>query len=190
MYNAAYKKIAEGHHLMEEGYLELADCYLPDNIAQPEKKEKAKTARAKKEAVQPDKAEEVKAEESSVTVEMVRAVMAEKSQEVRLVEEPAGLFLCLRAGPVAFHPFTPFRCIERRLVFIPRKPKKPCKHSGCPELTDGNYCEEHAPLHQRTSAADRGDPVLFWDEGNWQPLCKHCHDVKTMADDRYQEYRY
>jgi len=86
MYNAAYKKIAEGHHLMEEGYLELADCYLPDNIAQPEKKEKAKTARAKKEAVQPDKAEEVKAEESSVTVEMVRAVMAEKSQDGKTKE--------------------------------------------------------------------------------------------------------
>jgi len=81
MYNAAYKKIAEGHHLMEEGYLELADCYLPDNIAQPEKKEKAKTARAKKEAVQPDKAEE-----SSVTVEMVRAVMAEKSQDGKTKE--------------------------------------------------------------------------------------------------------
>lgn len=25
----------------------------------------------------------------------------------------------------------------------------------------------------------RGDPVLFWDEKNWQPLCKDCHGVKT-----------
>jgi 5-methylcytosine-specific restriction endonuclease McrA len=23
----------------------------------------------------------------------------------------------------------------------------------------------------------RGDAVLFWDRGNWQPLCAHCHDV-------------
>lgn len=22
----------------------------------------------------------------------------------------------------------------------------------------------------------RGDPVLFWDENNWQALCKFCHD--------------
>ena len=25
----------------------------------------------------------------------------------------------------------------------------------------------------------RGDEKLFWDEGNWQPLCKACHDRKT-----------
>lgn len=25
----------------------------------------------------------------------------------------------------------------------------------------------------------RGDKKLFWDEGNWQPLCKDCHDKKT-----------
>lgn len=25
----------------------------------------------------------------------------------------------------------------------------------------------------------RGDRVLFWDENNWQPLCKNCHDQKT-----------
>ena len=25
----------------------------------------------------------------------------------------------------------------------------------------------------------RGDQKLFWDEGNWQPLCKACHDRKT-----------
>ena len=36
----------------------------------------------------------------------------------------------------------------------------------------------------------RGDPILFWDERNWQPLCKHHHDVKTMTEDRYQEYKY
>ena len=22
----------------------------------------------------------------------------------------------------------------------------------------------------------RGDEALFWDKGNWQALCKHCHD--------------
>ena len=36
----------------------------------------------------------------------------------------------------------------------------------------------------------RGDQKLFWDRGNWQPLCKHCHDTKTMTEDRYQEFRY
>jgi 5-methylcytosine-specific restriction protein A len=28
----------------------------------------------------------------------------------------------------------------------------------------------------------RGDPVLFWDEANWQGLCRKCHGVKTAAE--------
>ena len=36
----------------------------------------------------------------------------------------------------------------------------------------------------------RGDPDLFWDEKNWQPLCKSCHDHKTMTEDRDIEYKY
>lgn len=31
---------------------------------------------------------------------------------------------------------------------------------------------------------------IFWDSSNWQALCKHHHDVKTMTTDRYQEYHY
>jgi len=117
---------------------------------------------------------------------------------------------------------------------MPRKPKKPCRHPGCPNLTEERYCEEHATLHgaDRDGAAargydsrwrkararflkanplcvrckeagrlvkatvvdhkvpHRGDTGLFWDESNWQPLCKQCHDKKTMTEDRYQEYEY
>jgi 5-methylcytosine-specific restriction protein A len=30
----------------------------------------------------------------------------------------------------------------------------------------------------------RGDDTLFWDsDGNWQPLCKRCHDIKTAKED-------
>ena len=29
---------------------------------------------------------------------------------------------------------------------MPHKPLKPCKYPGCPKLTSGLYCEEHAPL--------------------------------------------
>lgn len=27
---------------------------------------------------------------------------------------------------------------------MPRKPKRPCSFPGCPELTDGRFCEKHA----------------------------------------------
>ena len=30
----------------------------------------------------------------------------------------------------------------------------------------------------------RGDDRLFWDESNWQALCKQCHDIKTATEDR------
>ena len=36
----------------------------------------------------------------------------------------------------------------------------------------------------------RGDQQLFWDESNWQPLCKHHHDVKTMTEDRLPQYKF
>ena len=30
----------------------------------------------------------------------------------------------------------------------------------------------------------RGDQGLMWDQGNWQALCKPCHDRKTGMEDR------
>lgn len=104
---------------------------------------------------------------------------------------------------------------------MPRKPKRPCRHPGCPKLSEGVYCEDHRGLYARETAAERGydskwrtarsrflrehslcagclkvgkltpstvvdhviphrgDPLLFWDKENWQPLCKDCHDRKT-----------
>ena len=117
---------------------------------------------------------------------------------------------------------------------MPTKPKRPCKHPGCPQLTSGHYCELHVKMHikDRASAFDRGyssrwqktskrflanhpfcaecerngkltpativdhikphrgDEVLFWNEKNWQPLCKKCHDRKTRMNDQHQEYSY
>ena len=29
----------------------------------------------------------------------------------------------------------------------------------------------------------KGSPELFWDEANWQPLCKYHHDAKTARED-------
>jgi 5-methylcytosine-specific restriction enzyme A len=31
----------------------------------------------------------------------------------------------------------------------------------------------------------RGDQRLFWDEDNWEALCKPCHDRKTVRDGRW-----
>lgn len=56
------------------------------------------------------------------------------------------------------------------------------------------HCKEEGKLTRATVVdhikPHRGDKVLFWDESNWQPLCKKCHDKKTMTEDRYKEYAY
>ena len=36
----------------------------------------------------------------------------------------------------------------------------------------------------------RGDRKLFWDESNWQGLCKRCHDTKTLTEDIRPEYKF
>lgn len=30
----------------------------------------------------------------------------------------------------------------------------------------------------------RGDPQLFWDETNWQSLCKDCHDGAKQSEEK------
>lgn len=55
-----------------------------------------------------------------------------------------------------------------------------CKEAG--RLTEATVVDHIIP--------HRGDETLFWDESNWQALCKKCHDTKTMTEDRYEVYRY
>jgi 5-methylcytosine-specific restriction enzyme A len=31
----------------------------------------------------------------------------------------------------------------------------------------------------------RGNHELFWDEANWQGMCKRCHDTKTAREGRW-----
>jgi 5-methylcytosine-specific restriction protein A len=51
------------------------------------------------------------------------------------------------------------------------------------------FCETRGRLEPATvvdhRVPHRGDPVLFWDEGNWAALCKRCHDRKTAREGRW-----
>ena len=38
---------------------------------------------------------------------------------------------------------------------VPTKPKRPCSYPGCPNLTDGQYCEEHAKQMNRRYTAEK-----------------------------------
>ena len=57
----------------------------------------------------------------------------------------------------------------------------------CSCLQQGNYVKATVVDH---IVPHRGDQFLFWDESNWQPLCKACHDKKTGNEDSNPTYDY
>lgn len=68
---------------------------------------------------------------------------------------------------------------------MPRKAKKPCKHPGCPKLTEGKYCEDHKPLYpDRPSRESRGYTPK-WRRIRAAYLRKHPLCVKCLAAGRY-----
>jgi len=67
-----------------------------------------------------------------------------------------------------------------------RKPKKPCKYPGCPELTDGYYCAVHQKIADKQYEKYGRDKVnqKFYSSTEWravkkrhlmiEPLCREC----------------
>ena len=75
---------------------------------------------------------------------------------------------------------------------MPNKPRKPCAHPNCPELTNERFCEQHKKQdaaeynrHHRDKQTDN-----FYKSRAWQaararklavtPLCEECHRHGTM----------
>ena len=61
-------------------------------------------------------------------------------------------------------------------------------HPLCVEcMKEGKYVQatdvDHIVPH-------RGDPVLFWDRGNWQALCHRHHSIKTRTQDMHPKYHF
>ena len=57
-------------------------------------------------------------------------------------------------------------------------------------LSNHPLCVQHEAQGQVVAATvvdhiipHKGDKYLFRDQGNWQSLCKQCHDVKTAIKD-------
>ena len=61
---------------------------------------------------------------------------------------------------------------KARAAFLKRFPW--CAWAGC---TAPATCVDHVTPH-------RGDPALFWAEGNWQPLCAHHHSSAKQREER------
>ncbi|MDL2318175.1 HNH endonuclease [Eubacteriales bacterium OttesenSCG-928-A19] len=68
---------------------------------------------------------------------------------------------------------------------MPRKPKRPCNHPGCPALTDGRYCDKHKKMTNAHYNKYERDPASSKRYGaDWRriraryiaahPLCERC----------------
>ena len=55
------------------------------------------------------------------------------------------------------------------------------EHPWCVLVRDDRPCGEPSTVVDHI-VPHRGDPVLFWDETNWQATCKPCHDAKTPTE--------
>lgn len=68
---------------------------------------------------------------------------------------------------------------------MPYRPKRPCSYPGCPNLTDGRFCEKHAKEEARRYEHFQRDPATRKRYGGvWRkiravylashPLCERC----------------
>ena len=68
---------------------------------------------------------------------------------------------------------------------MPYKPKRPCSYPGCPELTYGRFCEQHAKEESKRYEKYDRDPAIRKRYGRaWKrirdryisihPLCEQC----------------
>ena len=75
---------------------------------------------------------------------------------------------------------------------MPRKPKRPCSHPGCPALTDGRFCSAHDKQEAQRYEKYQRDPATRKRYGRtWKrirdkyiaahPLCEQCSKDKTMT---------
>lgn len=69
---------------------------------------------------------------------------------------------------------------------MPKMPKRPCGFPGCPNLTDGRFCEIHAKQENRHYERYQRDPAIKRRYGRaWQrirdrytaahPFCEECY---------------
>ena len=83
--------------------------------------------------------------------------------------------------------------LKQEVDRLPRKPKRPCSHPGCPRLTEGRFCEEHQRKeNQRYEKYDR-DPAVRRRYGRvWKrirdsyvkdhPFCEKCFENGVLVE--------
>jgi 5-methylcytosine-specific restriction protein A len=78
---------------------------------------------------------------------------------------------------------------------MPYKPKRPCSHPGCPNLTDGRYCEVHAKEAARAYERNQRDPGTqkhygsLWRKARKKFLDEHLFLVKFFSNKNRMDFQ-
>ncbi len=75
---------------------------------------------------------------------------------------------------------------------MPRKPKRPCAYPGCPELSEGQYCEKHRKEVNRQYERYGRDPLTkrmyrgLWPKireryAKAHPFCEKCYEEGRLV---------
>lgn len=76
---------------------------------------------------------------------------------------------------------------------MPRKPKRPCSYPGCPELTEGRFCEKHEKEENKRYEKYDRDPAVRRRYGRaWKrirdkfvsehPFCEVCYGNGILVE--------
>ncbi len=72
---------------------------------------------------------------------------------------------------------------------MPRRSKKPCSQPGCPNITDGRFCEQHQKAHDKAYDLQRGTSAERGYGANWQRLRKMKLARDPICEDPHVEHR-
>lgn len=75
---------------------------------------------------------------------------------------------------------------------MPRKPKQPCAYPGCPNLSDGRYCEQHRKMVEKNYEQYSRDPAVHKKYSRaWKrirdsyvkthPFCERCFEQGILV---------
>ncbi|MDO9529271.1 MAG: HNH endonuclease signature motif containing protein [Syntrophales bacterium] len=77
---------------------------------------------------------------------------------------------------------------------MPRKPKSPCRHPGCPELTEDRFCKQHQQEYRREYNREQRPEYSrkLYRSSRWRklrrrfqqenPLCEECKKVGRLIE--------
>ena len=94
-----------------------------------------------------------------------------------LVRDEPRCAACRRPRPSAAARGYNWKWAKASKAYLAQNPRCACGKDCCPDgCNRPSEVTDHKIPH-------RGDQRIFWDQGNWQPLAKVCHDRKTARTD-------